>query len=789
MDPLIAHFEARPRGRWRARWVWDERPEPVRFRSGSEGRERWVAFRRRFEIPEVPTRVPARAFADGRFVWWVNGREVARGPMRAPRGAARYVVADLAPFLVPGENVVAILVHHPGTALPWWVPELPAGELGRGALVVEIDLPDATVGTDRSWRCTASVGRTTGRDDGIRGLPIEELAPGALRDDWLEPGFDDGAWRGAVELAPVTPGEVTVLAPPSMPYGQLGPPPWSGPRPRRRRVSFEPGARAPVERTVLEGPQDWWVADLGTVTCGTVELEGTASDEVRFVLVGGELPDGGDLGTDLLARGRAAPGRFRLETFHPRGFRRLALGVAPPGRVRLDEAVVVERFSVPDREASFSCSDPELVAVWEAGRRTVDRCALDTYVDCPTREQRAWGLDVVVPTMVDLATSDRWDLPRWSLRLHSVPRSDGAFPMVVAADLEGAVHIPSVVPHLVRAFREVWRYTGDRDLLEDLLGAHRTAVAWLGGFQRADGLLWDVPGWNFLDWAAVATEGASSVLNGLFGRALLDLAELARAAGDHATVTWAEERHRRLRDGFERFWDPLRGRYLDDLGGHAGLQASQHGQAAALVGGLVPEGRRRPLAALMLDRNRLVEARWELPPGTEAPAPTDVAPPGSLWRPRPEPWWDLDHGLVAAQPFFRYVVHDAAVLAGVGGRIPELCRDWVPLLYRGDTTLSETWTTGTTCHAWSATPTRDLVVVTAGIRPAAPGFVSAVVAPDLGGLEWVAAAVPHPRGTLEVEIHRDRLEVSSPVPVEVDPSRLWGGSAVQLPPGRHLLRT
>lgn len=797
MDPMIERFESLPTRRWQARWIWHERPETSRFIPRGTGSERWVGFRRRLHLDNIPSSVPTRVFADGRFVVWVNGHEVLRGPFRAPAGAARYSAADLAPFLMSGPNVVAVLVHHPGEALPWWTPSPPCGELGRGALAMELWLGSMVIGTDRTWVCSASLGRSSDHPGEIRGLPVEILGADALGTDWRTVGFDDDDWSPAVELDVATPHDPDEQRPPSMPYGPLLPPPWRGVGSRRRALPLRPGstteivdatdALSLVRATGVEigdGPAEAFFCDLDEVTCGTIQIGGIAEEEFRFAVVAGELPDGSDLGGDVLASGGGAAGRFTIETIHPRGFRRLAMIVTPPGRIRIGSATLVERFSVPDRVATFECSDLDLVAIWKAGRRTVDLCSLDTYVDCPTREQRAWSVDPVVATMVDLATSDRWDLPRWSLELRSTPRPDGMLPMVVVADLEGPVYIPLVVCHQVRALRELWWYTGDRELVGDLLGIYRRALTWFADLQRDDGLVWDVPGWMFVDWTAVETGGASSVVNGLWGRALLDLGELARAIGDSAISRWAEERHLALQEGFEVFWDRDRNRYRDHLG--ESVQASQYGQAAAIVGGLVPAERAERVVATMLDRRRLVDACWQMPPGTTATG-TNVVPLGSIWEPHPEPWWDVERELVAAQPFFRYVVHDAAVAAGRAAEIPALCRDWLPLLERGGSTLGETWTSGTTCHAWSATPTRDLVTVTLGVRPAIPGFGEASLTPNLGDLDWVSAILPHPQGDIRVEVSRDRIEVSSPVPVRVDPRSLWSGDPVQLDAGRHLL--
>src|SRR4029077_20001883 len=81
----------------------------------------------------------------------------------------------------------------------------------------------------------------------------------------------------------------------------------------------------------------------------------------------------------------------------------------------------------------------------------------------------------------------------------------------------------------------------------------------------------------------------------------------------------------------------------------------------------------------------------------------------------PEPEWDVEHQVLEAQPFFRYVVHDALAQAGRADLIADACRAWAPLLVDAAKTWPETWAAGTRCHGWSSTPTRDLIVYTLGI--------------------------------------------------------------------------
>src|SRR5215510_2661230 len=102
--------------RWHGRWIWPAAP-PIRFEGGNPSLDRkaaraWACMRRTFELTTVPAAVPARFTADSRYVLWVNGREVARGPVRGHPQTLRFDLLDLAPHLRAGENTLAVLARH-----------------------------------------------------------------------------------------------------------------------------------------------------------------------------------------------------------------------------------------------------------------------------------------------------------------------------------------------------------------------------------------------------------------------------------------------------------------------------------------------------------------------------------------------------------------------------------------------------------------------------------------------------------------------------------------------------
>src|SRR6185436_19069219 len=93
-----------PGVRWRGHWVAPDVP-PFSVDPTSVGSDLPPAgfsraqFRRVLDLPEVPARVPLRVSADSRYLLWVNGVEVGRGPIRSQPRRLRYDEYDIAGHL------------------------------------------------------------------------------------------------------------------------------------------------------------------------------------------------------------------------------------------------------------------------------------------------------------------------------------------------------------------------------------------------------------------------------------------------------------------------------------------------------------------------------------------------------------------------------------------------------------------------------------------------------------------------------------------------------------------
>lgn len=820
-EPITPHDF--PAIRWHGQWVWvpEEPVRPSGFWQADPRppRERHGLFRRSFWLDAPPQRVPARISADARYALWVNGHELARGPIRSQPRRLHYDMADLAPLLRQGENVVAIYVKHYGQATSFWMPATPNNTLGgTGALVFEADLGAAGwLASDSTWKAQlASAWGEGGRDgtDHGGGVPVEVFDARLLAHGWRGLGFDDGGWGQAQPIPAMHVGGFARAQPPADPYGALLPRPFGqlggqlrqpatatvavGPQPEQAggpiaqiqaALALDFGAaqaaELPLELELAHGRAALVVIDMGRVVSGLVGFALDAPAGTTLDLSYAEEPLSASISMDKMRAGTRYTARGHddeFELFDSNGFRYAYALIGGGGRVALRGFGMRELLYPWQGEASFACDDEELNRIYRAGLRTVQICSHDALIDCPTREQRAWVGDAVVQQMVHLATNADWRLAWHYLALADSPRPDGLLPMTVVGDIEasGMYSIPSWSLHWLHGLHALMRFGGDREAAQARMPTAERVLRWFLPFQDASGVLRDVTEWGLIDWASISTEDASAALTALWARGLREFAELAGWLGDHGRRRWAEQTYGRVREGFEQFWDARRGCYCDHMLG-AALQpaVSQLPGALAIVAGLAPQERWGQIVAAITDPARLAVRSWM---GNGAGEQSMERWQAQVERGEYTITWDVEREIVLAEPFMSYVVHDAVALAGQADRLPAMYRRWSQFLAGGYDTLGECWDFGTHAHGWSSTPTRDMVFYTLGITPAKPGYAHARVAPRLGGLAWARGSAPTPHGPIHVAVDRERVAVDSPVPFTLD---LPGQPPLELPAGQH----
>ncbi|KPV54222.1 hypothetical protein SE17_05105 [Kouleothrix aurantiaca] len=775
----------------------------------SQAEETHGLFRKTFHLDRVPARVPARLTADSRYALFVNGQEVARGPIRGQPRRLHYDFVDLAPYLQPGVNAVAIYVKYYGTPTSFWMPAVPNNTLGTsGILVFEADL-SATgwLISDASWKAQkADAWSIIGREGTSHGggVPVEVFDARRLPHDWQAVDFDDCGWNAAQVVQAMHVGGFARSQPPTDPYGPLYPRPIAQldgmvRTPESIQVEVLAGHQerlaggpiacvqaivdVPISTSMtaaslpisVDVPHDGMVRlsfDMGHVVSGLVafEIQAPAGTVLDFSYTEDPLRtsvsmDKMSAGTRYIARGQ----HDRFEVFDSNGFRYAYLLIYSTwGPLTLTHFAVREQLYPWQAGASFECSDEILNRIFVAGKRTVQLCSHDAFIDCPTREQRAWVGDPVVHQMVHLATNSDWRLARRYLALANSPRSDGLLPMVVVSDIEarGSYTIPDWSLHWIHGLYNLFRFSGDQEVVASLLPTAERILRWYLPYQTSSGVLKDISEWNLVDWSSVSTEDTSAVLSALWARGLREFAEMAGWLDDRGRQRWAERVYARIADGFKLFWDAERDSYVDHIvNGEQRPEMSQLAGALAIVSGLAPQDHWLRIVETITDRARLVVRSWM---GTGTGEQSMEKWQQQVREGRYQIDWDVEREIVLAEPFMSYVVHDAVAQVGRADLLPKLYQRWSQFLADGYDTIGECWDFGTHTHGWSCTPTRDMIFYTLGVTPAEPGYARARIAPRLGQLSWAKGRVPTPHGLITVVANAHSVTVDSPVPVVVE---------------------
>jgi len=769
---------------WNANWIWSEPPPrnlPALAPATTPPRELWNRFcylRRSFDLDAVPDSVPARVTADSRFVLYVNGVAVVRGPARSIPERLAWCEFDVAPHLRRGKNALAAIVRYYGAPMPWWRPAAVSFQLGVGSFAFEA--PAIAICSDATWKANrAPYVREVPR---VRMLPVPPIEVFDAREDslgWTSSEFDDSGWQSAVILSAGTFAS-NRLHPPVEPYTAMEHDDIAPltvievalvEKSRRDILSSDLDPLAAYD-AIKDGAGDVAITFEAGETLATpwIEASGTCGSIVD-IYTGEDLRADGTVEirprhyvTRYILRGH---GIERVEGFEAVGFR-YATMVARAG-ADLHRVGATERRYPRAGAASFSCDDDCLNRIWSVGARTLDLCSTDAFLDCPGREQRAWLGDSYVHALLTYVTNIDWRLVRRHLRIcaHS-RRGDGLLGMVAVGDFStSSTTIPDYSLHWVRALARFFEYSGETALIRELAPTANGVLAAFERYRARDGLIRGMPGWIFIDWAMTEKSEVVGALDALYAAALDDFAMLCERALDdpRAAITYRAQAHR-TREAFQLLWDPSRGIYVDAADAHGPLRrVSQQTNAIAIVSGCAPRERHDLILKRILDESRL----------KLTPTISDDRTPYLTQRMNPADYmnFDAESDIVEAQPFFCAFIHDAIVRAARRDLIPELCMKWWPQIERGNTTFEEYWSgpegEASRCHAWSATPTYDLTTHVLGVRPLELGYRKAAIHPHFGRLKQLAGRVPTPHGMIDIILERDGVgTITIPAGVEAD---------------------
>lgn len=769
VSPALAAEERHPA--WSARWIADAEAPPQA--AGV------FHFRKSFDLPAPLAHFVVNVSADNRYRLFVNGTSVATGPARGDLMHWQYETVDLAPWLKPGRNVIAALVWNWGDDSPLFQISHRTAFLLHGASAAEV-----AVDTGSDWKVywdkAYSFDRVVGPDSGgfYAASPQENVDAGRYPWGWEQPGYDDATWQPAQVLTPALPRGAS-------PYGLSGDwqlVPRTIPQPEESPIRFAALRRAEgikADPRFLRGEGDLVIPahkrvalllDQGHLTMGypVVETRGGKGSRIELTYAESLFDAQGHKGNrDVVAEKKIRGlhdhlildgGVRRFQPLWLRTWRYVQVDIQTGDEpLRLHDVRGIYTAYPFRQNAAFASDQDWIAGIWDIDWRVFQMSAFESFWDTPYYEQLQYAGDGRIEALLSLYQSGDDRLMRNAIVQFDQSRiPEGLTAMAYPSRTPG--YIPPFSLWWIAMIHDYWMLRDDPAFVRGLLPGIRGVIAWYEQQVDQSGMLGPMPWWNFLDWnkafdrgtAPGSEDGRSAALTFQFSYILRQAADIEQALGEPGLAAQDRALSDRLNAATRaQAWDANNGLFTDVPGGR---QYSQQTNALAILAGAVPDRDRQAVMRRVLD----------------------------------------DPSLVQASYYFRFYVDEAMEQAGLADLYLDRLSPWREMIRNGLTTTPENpEPTRSDSHAWSAHPNYHLLSTVLGIRPGSPGFRTVTIAPALGPLKRASGHIPHPAGTIDVELERvgaDGIGGTVILPAGLSGIFVWKGEQHRLSPGSNQLR-
>ena len=737
-------------------------------------------FRKTMDLPEKPEHFIIHVSADNRYLLYVNGIAVGRGPARGSLYNWNFDSYDIAIQLRSGKNVIAALVWNMGEFAPVAQISNQTGFLLEGDSMAE-----QVANTDNTWKVLHDTAYTPCATDMGSVLhsymvvgPGDEINGDAYPWGWEHADYKDSNWQPAKELHTpvVTTGYGTdnlwTLTPRSIPQLEE----------KVQRLAVVRRANGiNIDTTFISGSHPLNIPahtdvrilldqSFETVAYPVIKLSRGKKALVKLTYAEALFDKNGQKGNRNEIQGKNMLGLYDIfypdgqenRTFSPlwlRTYRYLQLDIQTGD----DPLVIEDIYGIYTgypfvQKASFTSNDSSLEEIWKTGWRTARLCAGETYFDCPYYEQLQYEGDTRIQSLISLYNTGDDRLMRKAINDFYNSRipdglTQGRYP---SSRLQV---IPPFSLFWVSMLNDYWMHCQDDQFLIKYLDAADIVLKW---FERHIDSRYEMLGpmkwWNFADWNKAfqngvpdgADEGHSAVITLQYVYTLQQAASLFRYYGrtetaDHysklaAMLAKNTYQHCFDRNKMEMANTPLKNAF------------SQHAGIMSILAGAIPIAEQKQVVKKILYDTTLSKATF----------------------------------------YYRFYLTRAMIKAGMGNLYYSQLTPWRDMLKMGLTTFAEEpEPTRSDCHAWSSSPNYDLLATVCGIMPDAPGFKKVLVSPAMGELKEIKGVMPIPGGIVEVAIKRkgiNGIEGEVTLPQKVTGRLVWQGKEIILTGGHQLIR-
>ncbi len=726
---------------------------------------------------EIPDSLIIYVSADNRYRLLINGKPAGMGPARGSTTYWRYEKYDIAPFLKKGRNLVAAQVFNLGVYRPV------AQFSSQTAFILQAEPPFGSIlNTGSNWKVLKNeaynpIPVTQGMVKGyyVAG-PCDSVDGKLFPRGWEEPSYNDSSWSDALKVIRGTGrgymhGVPWNLVPRTIP--PMEETPFSIPViVRSNHSDCKPGIREASPFSYRVRPNDTLVVLFDQQTLKTayprLYVSGGLGSSIKITYAESLYDLEGRKGNRAQTENKNIIGYHDIflpggqdscvfTTLWMRTWRYLQLQVITAGEpLEINDLNGIFTAYPFELKAKFQTPDPGLTQIWNTGWNTARLCANETYMDCPYYEQLQYLGDTRIQALISFYLTGDERLIRNALKLADESRIPEGLTLA-----RGPSYIPQITPpfslYWIDMLHDYYMYSKDDEFLRQFLPGIRSVLEWFEQRLGTNDLLGPLEWFNFTDWTpgfqvgapAGVDTGSSALITLNYVYALKRAEILMEHFGQKEEAARYRKLYIKLGKAVKReCYDSQKGLFSDTPEKNV---FSQHTNIFAILCDLVPASSKQSLMTRILK----------------------------------------DTSLIQTTTYYKFYLFEALRESGFGNEYLSRLQPWEEMLKLGLTTFREDdYEDRSDCHAWSASPCYHFLSLVCGIRPLTPGFRSVEIAPSPGKLTSLKSSMPHPAGSLTMDLNFNGIAVSGTItlPGKTDGVFVWNGHTIKLHEGRQVIK-
>jgi len=726
---------------WSAKWI--THPEIAGDETGV------YLFKKVLSFKTVPQDYVINISADNRYVFYINGEIITRGPARCDLNRWLFDTVDIAPYLKVGENHIAVKVWNMAQLKPVAQMSLKTGLIIQGNTEQEQE-----VNTNKTWNVVIDEAYSFYKINHLRRFyasgPGEKFR-GDLHPWYWKTSDNKIAWKKVKEGnngMPMNYYNITgktdkrLLCKRSIPMMETKIQDFAsirrmeGVKNAKDLIKGIKPVKIPANSTAVI------LLDQGHLTNAYPQLKYSkgANSHIKItyaesLFIPKDCKPTFDKGNRNEVEGKVMWGNYDIievdggdnRLFEPlwwRSFRYVELEITTGEEPLILDGFNNEFTGYPfELKSSFESEDSRMSAIFDVAWRTQRLCAGELFFDCPYYEQLQYTGDTRIQGLNTAYASG--DTRLWKDAIQDYYDSRLPFGLTQS-------RYPSSTQQIIAPFSLVWitmvndymMHCEDDQFIEKMIPAILDILNWFDARVAENGMLGKLESWLFVDWVDEWKTGYppsnkeqqhSAVIGMQYVYTIQKAIEIFEAYGMSGLKDkWAQKAEVTQKSILEHCWDEDKQLLADTP---EKISFSQHANVLAILSNAFDGTQEKELMLRVFSNKEIAQTSF----------------------------------------YFDFYKVAALKKVGLGDMYISTLDTLSDLIDKGLTTFPEKADpTRSDCHAWSASPLYYYLSLVCGIEPDAPGFNSVRIEPHLGDLNWVNGSMPHRLGEIKVNLKKTK---------------------------------